>query len=193
MSAAECIAPLESDEHLIERTLAGEREAFDQLYARYIGRIYRFVDKRLRNRDDVEETVQEVFIHVFSSLASFRAEAPFAAWVLGIARHTISGRFKRKQHPTVPLDLDADGEYGEETLGGPASRTATPHELYELRERIERLEETVARYLSPEQQQLFRLHHIEHLPIAEIAAHLDKSEDAVKSNLYRTRRLLLSR
>ena len=193
MSAAECSAPIESDEHLIERMLSGEREAFDRLYARYIGRIYRFVEKRLHNRADVEETVQEVFINVFSSLGSFRAEAPFAAWVLGIARHTIAGRFKRKQHPTVPLDLDTDGEPGERTLGNAASRTATPLELYELRERLERLEETVTRDLSPEQQQLFRLHHIEHLPIAEIAAHLDKSEDAVKSNLYRTRRLLLSR
>lgn len=191
MSSAECSSPRASDEHLVERILAGEREAFDEVYARYVGRVYRFVEKRLRNRADVEETVQEVFINVFSSLASFRAEAPFAAWVLGIARYSIAGRFKRKQHPTVPLDTNADGDVEAEALSGGASHSATPLEYYELRERIEQIEAVVGR-LSAEQRRLFELHHLEHLPIAEIAAYLDKSEDAIKSNLYRTRRLLLS-
>lgn len=191
MSSAESSPPRASDEHLVERILGGEQEAFDQVYARYVGRVYRFVDKRLRNRADVEETVQEVFINVFSSLASFRFEAPFAAWVLGIARFTIAGRFKRKQHPTVPLDTDGDGELEGESLASTASRSATPLEYYELRERIERIEAAVGR-LSDEQRRLFELHHLDHLPIAEIAAYLDKSEDAVKSNLYRTRQLLLS-
>jgi DNA-directed RNA polymerase specialized sigma24 family protein len=40
---------------------------------------------------------------------------------------------------------------------------------------------------------LFRLHHIDDRPISEIAAKLKKSEDAIKSNLYRARKLLLPR
>src|SRR5262245_22007694 len=98
-----------SDEQLILRIRSGEREAFDLLYERYVGRVYRFVESRINNRADVEETTQEVFVNVFSSLATFRAEAPFAAWVLGVARYTIAGRFKKKQHPTVPLEHDENG------------------------------------------------------------------------------------
>jgi len=179
-----------SDEQLILRVRSGEREAFDVLYARYIGRVYRFVENRLNNRADVEETTQEVFVNVFASLGSFRAEAPFAAWVLGVARHTIAGRFKKKQHPTVPLVTDADGEVDSVSAG--AIHETTPLDYYELAERIRQLEEATDE-LSAEQRELFQLHHLEHRPIAEVAAILDKSEDAVKSNLYRVRKLLLAR
>jgi RNA polymerase sigma-70 factor, ECF subfamily len=179
-----------SDEQLILRIRSGEREAFDLLYARYIGRVYRFVETRLNNRADVEETTQEVFINVFASLGSFRAEAPFAAWVLGVARHTIAGRFKKKQHPTVPLETNADGEVDSAGEGG--IQETTPLEYYELAERIRLLQE-VTNELSAEQRELFQLHHLEHRSIAEVAALLDKSEDAVKSNLYRVRKLLLAR
>ena len=180
-----------SDEQLILRVRSGEREAFDLLYARYIGRVYRFVETRLNNRADVEETTQEVFVNVFASLGSFRGEAPFAAWVLGVARHTIAGRFKKKQHPTVPLETNADGEVDASSEGG--IQETTPLDYYELAERIRLLDEVSKHELSAEQRELFQLHHLEHRPIAEIAAILDKSEDAVKSNLYRVRKLLLAR
>jgi RNA polymerase sigma factor (sigma-70 family) len=69
----------------------------------------------------------------------------------------------------------------------------TPHETYECRERVERLEATAVRELTPEQRLLFELHHLRHHPITDLAALLEKSEDAVKSNLYRARRVLLAR
>ena len=192
MSTATCSpARHVSDEQLILRVRSGERDAFDLLYDRYAGRVYRFVETRLHNRADVEETTQEVFVNVFASLGSFRAEAPFAAWVLGVARYTIAGRFKKKHHPTVPLETNEHGEH--ESLPGSAVQDTTPLDYYELRERIQQLEEAAERELSPEQRQLFRLHHLEHRSISEVAAILDKSEDAVKSNLYRVRKVLLAR
>ena len=190
MAAACSPTRLVSDEQLILRVRSGERGAFDLLYERYVRRVYRFVETRLNNRADVEETTQEVFVNVFSSLGSFRAEAPFAAWVLGVARHTIAGRFKKKQHPTVPLETN---EHGELEVADANVQEATPLEFYELRERISQLAKAAEHELSPEQQQLFRLHHLEHRPISEVAALLDKSEDAVKSNLYRVRKVLLAR
>ncbi len=192
MPAATCSPTRQvSDEQLILRVRSGEREAFDQLYERYIGRVYRFVENRLQNRADVEETTQEVFVNVFASLGTFRAEAPFAAWVLGVARHTIAGRFKKKQHPMVPLETDENGEL--DAAAAAAVQETTPLDYYELAERIQQLETAAQRDLSPEQRELFQLHHLEHRPIAEVAAILDKSEDAVKSNLYRVRKLLLAR
>ncbi len=196
MAAATCSpARQKSDEELVQNVVEGDREAFDLLYSRYIGRVFRFVEKRLRNRADVEETTQEVFINVFSSLGSFRAEAPFAAWVLGVARRTIASRFKKKEHPTVPLELEGggDGDFQNETTSTSVANEPSPLEFYELRERLDQLENAAERHLTPEQQQLFRLHHLEHRPIADIATTLQKSEDAVKSNLYRVRKVLLAR
>jgi RNA polymerase sigma-70 factor (ECF subfamily) len=187
------VAPVaQSDEsELIDRILAGDRDAFEQIYDRYLPRVFGFVHKRLENRADTEETVQEIFFHVFSCLSSYRKEAHFAAWVLGIARRTVASRFKRKRHPTVPLDQQEPEtiDLAPPLLGS----VPTPHETYECRERLERLEATAQRDLTPEQRLLFELHHLRHHAINDIAALLEKSEDAVKSNLYRARRVLLAR
>lgn len=182
-----------SDEQLVGRVLAGERGAFDLLYARYLRRVFKFVDGRMSNRADVEETTQEVFIQVFSSLASFRGEAPFAAWVLGIARRTVASRFKKRRHPTVPLDTDRNGELEAQPGADAAPLDSNPHAVYELRERLDELEDLSLRKLTAEQREIFSLHHVEHHTIAEIAESQGKSPDAVKSNLYRARRILFAR
>jgi DNA-directed RNA polymerase specialized sigma24 family protein len=69
----------------VDRIRSGDRAAFDELYQRYFKRVYAFLDKRLRNRWDTEETTQEVFINIFASLYGYRGVAPFAAWVLAHA------------------------------------------------------------------------------------------------------------
>ena len=181
------IEPVRED-LLIRQVEAGDEVAFRELYERYFPRIFRFVQRRIDNRADVEETVQEVFFNVFSSIAGYRREAPFEAWVLGVTRRTIARRFKRKRHPTVPLQAEAS------ELAEPAmptiQREATPHEEYEYRERLAAIRVRAERDLTDEQRELFERHHLRNEPVREIAAVMHKSEDSVKSNLYRARRLL---
>lgn len=179
-----------SDEALVDRIRAGDREAFDEIYDRYFKRVYAFLDKRLRNRADTEETTQEVFINIFSSIDGFRGDAPFAAWIFGLTRRTLAARFRRKRHPTVPLfEEDEDVAVSQMTASGQPE--ATPLENYEMVERATQFEQVLDEEITPEQRRLFEMHHLESMPIAEIARRTSKSEDAVKSNLYRTRKLLL--
>lgn len=181
-----------SDEDLIASVLGGQRSAFDLLYERYFPRVFSFVRKRLDNRADTEETVQEIFLSVFGSLESYRGDAPFAAWVLGVSRRTVAARFKKKRHVTVPLD-DA-GEIDAIDVGIPTVQCEpTPEQLYECGERLASIQQRARRKLTAEQRTLFELHHLAHLSIHDIARTLRKSEDAVKSNLYRARKLLLAR
>jgi RNA polymerase sigma factor (sigma-70 family) len=184
-------APAVSDEELVEQLRQGNREAFELVYERYFRRVYHFVDRRLGNRADVEETVQEVFINIFSSVGTYRGEAPFAAWVFGLTRRTIAGRFKKKRHATVPL-RDEDQESAEVAMSELRAEP-TPLESYECQERLARMQTLAATRLSAEQRALFRMHHLEDLSIHDIARSLRKSEDAVKSNLYRARKILLAR
>ena len=190
MAAEDLVPTGHSDEALVERVRGGDCTAFDALYRRYFARIYRFLDRRLNNRADVEETVQEVFINLFSSLDGFRGEAPFAAWVFGLTRRTLANRFKRKRAATVPLPSD-DSEMTDES-GVSAGREGDPHLAYEFNERLQRLQRGVDD-LSSDQWELFRLRHLENRSIEEIAQQLAKSEDAVKSHLYRARKVLLAR
>ena len=184
------VAP--SDEQLVLRVREGDREAFETLYRRFFPRIYRFTQKRMGNRSDVEETVQEIFIATFSSLGAFRGDAPFGAWVYGLARRTIANRFKRKRAETVPWN-DADVAMADAASSAHTSEGGSdPHAAYERSERLAQIE-SAARQLSPSQWEYFRLHHLEDVPIDDIARRAQCSRDAVKSHLYRARKMLLAR
>lgn len=185
---AKQLAP--SDEQLVESVRGGDRQAFEMLYRRFFPRIYRFVQKRMGNRSDVEETVQEIFIAVFSSLGAYRGEAPFGAWVYGLARRTIANRFKRRRAETVPWN-EIDGADAASAVRSESS-ALDPHAAYERSERIAQIE-SAARRLSPSQWEYFRLHHLEDVSIEEIARDAQCSRDAVKSHLYRARKLLMAR
>lgn len=176
------------DEVLVDRVRAGDQYAFEEIYDRYFVRVHHFVGRRMRNRADADETVQEVFVNVFASIDSYRGEAPFGAWLFGLTRRTVASRFKKRTPTLVPL--------GEDELDGGlpvATREPGPLEVYECSERLNRLQDAVHRDLTEEQRELFELHHLENRSIQEIAGLLCKSEDAVKSHLYRARKVLLAR
>lgn len=191
MAAPDLAATSPTDEELVERLRGGERAAFETLYERYLPRIYQYVDRRLRNRADTEETVQEVFFNVFNSIDSFRGEAPFGAWVFGLTRRTIAARFKKKRHTMVPLG-DEESE-PVDLLLTMVRREPDPLQAYEAREWVSRMDLAMHSELSDEQRTLFSLHHLQNHPIQAIARTLRKSEDAIKSNLYRARKVLLAR
>ncbi len=186
-AADEAIAP--SDVELIEKVSRGDRASFTVLYERYFRRVYGFAGRRMNNRADIEETVQEVFTNIFASLESFRSNAPFAAWVFGVTRRTVANRFKKKRPATVSIDLEDESR----VIGNAFRREPTPLEHYECWERLNRLQTAADCDLSPIQRRLFEMHHLQHQSIREIARVTDKSVDAVKSDLYRARRTLLAR
>ena len=179
-----------ADEELVERLRTGDREAFDKIYQRYFKRVYAFLDKRLRNRADTEETTQEVFINIFSSIDGYRGDAPLAAWIFGLTRRTLAARFRKKRHPTVPL-FEENEDVAFSSLTAASAPEATPLQNYEMVERADLLDQVLEQEITAEQRRLFEMHHLENMPIAEIAAATSKSEDSVKSTLYRTRKLLL--
>lgn len=183
-------APSLTDEDLVERIASGDHDAFSNLYDRYFKRVYHFVNRRLNNTADVEETVQEVFINVFSSIDSYRREAPFGAWIFGVTRRTIASRFKKKRHPTVPLD-DGDSDNSFSNQGASAVEPSAI-ETIEYKERVRTINRLMNNLLTPEQRVLFDLHHVQNRPIHEIAKTLNRSENAIKSNLYRARKILLA-
>ena len=177
-----------SDEQLVVLVIAGDHRAFSNLYERYFKRIYNFVSRRVNNTADVEETVQEVFINVFASVGSYRQDAPFSAWIFGIARRTIASRFKKKRHPTVSLEAEgSDPGSADWTL---VSSDPTAIETIECDQRVKTIKRLVKNRLTQEQRILFELHHLQDRPIQEIARALNMSENAVKSNLYRARKIL---
>jgi RNA polymerase sigma factor (sigma-70 family) len=175
-----------SDEDLLEGLRAGREELFTELYDRFFPRVYAFTSTRLRNRADAEEVVQDVFTAVFRSLPAFRGDSRLLTWIFGIARNTINNHVRRVLNAEQRLaSLEADQIHPADSL-----TSTTPEERLELNRCVGVIEEQLGG-LAAWQLDVFRLRHEEDLPIREISARTQRSGDAVRSSLYRVKRMLV--
>ena len=110
------MAASKSDVLLIERIRQGEPEAWNELIARFEGRLLTFVESRLRNRAAGEDVVQETFIGFLTSLPNYDPARPLEGYLFSIAAHKLTDQLRREgRRPTIPLaskeDLDCEWEF----------------------------------------------------------------------------------
>ncbi len=96
--------PKQVDTLLIRRIRSGEAEAWDELIARFEGRLLAFVSSRVRNRAAAEDVVQETFIGFLTSLPNYDARRPLEGYLFSIAAHKLTDHLRREgRRPTLPL------------------------------------------------------------------------------------------
>jgi RNA polymerase sigma-70 factor (ECF subfamily) len=91
-----------SDEALMERIAAGDRDAMRALYLRHHVRVHRFVMRLVRNRAVAEDVLSEVFIDVWRQGGSFEGRSAVSTWLLAIARFKALSALRRR--PEEELD-----------------------------------------------------------------------------------------
>ena len=84
------------DEMLVKRTLKGDKDAFNQLVAKYQTRVYGLAVNILRNFSDAEDLAQEAFIRAYLSLHQLRDPAKFGAWLYRITQNLCRRWLQRK-------------------------------------------------------------------------------------------------
>lgn len=173
----------ESDHDLVQRTLAGELSAFETLVHRHRGRVVA-VAARIAGSNDAEDVAQDSFLRAFHTLNRFRAEAPFEAWLLRIARNTALNALARRRTTTisaVPEELEpARGR----------AQTRTPVDELEDSERRDRLKQKLT-LLSPPHRDVLVLRDLEGLSYGEVADMTGAPLGSVKGRLFRARRELI--
>ena len=94
----------ELDRVLVTRIRRGEPEAWNELIARYEGRLLAFVESRLANRSAGEDIVQEAFIGFLTSLPNYDPSRPLESYLFSIAAHKLTDHLRREgRRPTVAL------------------------------------------------------------------------------------------
>jgi RNA polymerase sigma-70 factor (ECF subfamily) len=175
-----------SDEDLVAGIRRSSEADFNALYERYFQRVYSFAFARLRNRADTEEVVQETFTAVFRSIDAYRGQSSLLCWVYGIAKNNVNNHLRRARAHQLRVERAEPAM----VLGTASLDASTPEEQLSLR----RYEESVQKLLSSVagwQSEVFWLRHAENLSIGEIAQRVKKSNDAVRSSLYRVKRMLI--
>src|SRR5688572_12360615 len=84
-----------SERELVRRMLGGDEAAFDEFFADYFPRLFRFAVLRLRDEDAAEDLVQNALIAAVRNLGSWRGEATLFTWLCTICRREISAWEKR--------------------------------------------------------------------------------------------------
>src|SRR2546429_5840843 len=87
----------ESDAVAVERTLAGDRDAFRVLVERHSHNVFRLAYRMTGNRQDAEEVVQEAFLRAYQKLGQFAARANFGTWVYRIAANYAIDRMRQRK------------------------------------------------------------------------------------------------
>ncbi len=166
-----------SDGVLIAKTVKGDARAFRALYDRHVQMIRTRTRRLMGNGPAVDDVVQEIFIQLHRSLPRFKAGEPFAPWAMRITRNVTYSHLRRRPRA---IHLAALQEFG-------ASRSAWGQ--VSARQRMTILYAALDR-VSDEAREVFILHTIEGLTLAEIANLTDTSINTVAARVRRTRALL---
>jgi len=80
-----------TDTRLLARVAAGDREAFETVYAASFAAIYAFAARRTNDRAAAEALTERILRRTFATLATYTGDVPFAAWLLEVAKEVERG------------------------------------------------------------------------------------------------------
>jgi len=171
----------EDDLDLIRRVVRRDRQAFETLYHRYSPVVYRYLWKLIRQRESVEEALNDVMMVVWETASRFNGTSRLSTWILGIAYNKAlkararSARFDAEVREAEPYGVEPSG----------------PEDAWAQRE----LAGAVARAidsLPPEQGAVVQLTYYHDLSYAEIAKIVGCPVNTVKTRMSYARRRLAS-
>lgn len=160
---------------LVAAAQGGDREAFGQLYERYVDVVFRFVLYRTGDRALAEDLTSDTFLRALRRIDSVRYQGrEVGAWFVTIARNLVLDHVKcsrtRMEVATAELfDTDDSPEPDREVIDAATARV---------------VRECVAR-LNPVQRECVTLRHIQGMSVAEIAAAVGCSKGAAKARTHR--------
>lgn len=156
-------------------------QAFEELYGRYHQRVYSLCLRMTRNVAEAEDLTQEIFIHVYHRIGSFRGESAMKTWLYRVTINKVLMHFR--QNSARRESTTEDGEAPEPRVNYTLRPGQTP-----LLDRLA-LERAIAR-LSPGYRAVFVLHDIEGYEHSEIGRICGISTGTSKSQLHKARRKL---
>jgi len=175
-----------SDRVLVERTIAGDMNAFTQIHRRYYARIYRLAIYRTRNVQDAEDIAAETFVKAIAHLSSFRFQGEsLFPWLSRIATNLAADQ-GRKAAGMSFLSLDSTTAEQVRSLLESVAGTESP-DPYALAERAETqaLVRAAVAALPGDQAEAIVLRFGSDMPLKEIGVALNRTEGAIKSLLHR--------
>lgn len=159
-----------TDEQLMRQYARGNAQAFDQLYARHRGALYRYLRRQVSDEATANDLYQGVWEKIIAARKKYRSSAPFTAWMFRIAHNHLADHYRRAK-PETYTEMDAltdqQSQPAEHAING---------------QQRQRLQENIAA-LPAEQRNTLLLKLETGLKMEEIASVTGTSRETVKSRL----------
>ncbi len=170
-----------ADEQLMELYRDGDAGAFDVLYHRHKGGLYRYLFRLCKHKGVAEELFQDVWSNIIRSRERYQPSAKFSTFLYQVAHNRLIDHIRRTQETTLSLDVE-----GEDTdcpaQAIPADPGDQPENLVERKRLIESLVENIEELPAP-QREAFLLREEAGLSLEEIALATGVSAETAKSRL----------
>jgi RNA polymerase sigma-70 factor (ECF subfamily) len=176
-----------ADRALARRLIAGDQSAFEQFFADYFPRVYRFARARLGGSEDAaEEVVQTTLIKALAKIHTYRGEAALLTWLCTFCRHEIAAWHERTGR-TPEVALDDDGQDARAVLDALALLSQDDPERALDRSQLCQLVHATLDLLPPRYGDALEWKYIEGLSVEEIAGRFGLGYKAAESLLTRAR------
>ena len=173
------------DQLLIEQLKQGDEAAFKKIVETWQDMVYNTAIGILQNAEDAEDVAQEVFVQVFESVGSFKAEAKFSTWLYRITvSKALDHLRKKKRKKRFAYIQSIFGANNETLIEKPDFHH--PGVTLDNKERATMLFNAIARL--PENQKIaFTLHKVEGLSYQEISDIMKTTVSSVESLMHRAK------
>jgi RNA polymerase sigma-70 factor, ECF subfamily len=178
----------DTDAVAIERTLAGDRDAFRILVERHSHNVFRLAYRMTGNQHDAEEVVQEAFLRAYQKLSQFAERANFGTWVYRIAANYAIDRMRQRRSEDAQREhpgRDTDEGLELDRMSIVPDVAPSPERLAQSGELAEHLRRAM-NTLTPAERTAFVMRHWGGSGIDEIATALASSTSAAKNTVFRS-------
>jgi RNA polymerase sigma-70 factor, ECF subfamily len=152
---------------------------FDQLYQKYHQDLFRFLFYMVKNREQAEDLVQEVYIRVLKAYSSFEGKSSEKTWLFSIAKNVAIDHFRKQKGWKNWLTEKFDPSTAQIKDHSPL-----PEEVAEQREEIQKMYRCLDQ-CTVDQKMVIILRYIHELSISETAEALSWTESKVKTTQHR--------
>lgn len=174
---------------MIASILAGDTQLYHELIRPYERSVYMMALSYMKSEADAEDIAQEAFLKAFHHLATFRAEAKFSTWLIGIALNEARSRLRREGILRMESIDDTSDKAGDTSPAILRDWREVPSEVLERKEVRQMLQQAITN-LPAIYREVFVLRDVEELNNVETAAALSISVGNVKVRLHRARLML---
>ncbi|HPU42541.1 MAG TPA: RNA polymerase sigma factor [Acetivibrio clariflavus] len=172
----------ERDSILVENTLKGDINSFEELMSLYQDKLFNFLSKMTASREDAEEITQEVFIKVYKNLYKYNSKWSFSAWIYRIAINTLRSEYRKVKNIK-------NVDYYTNVPELPANFSDYPDIAYEIKEqRVEIIK--LIDELKEDQKTALILRCMQDFSFKEIGDILGISPEAAKMKIQRAKQTL---